>query len=219
MKKTNSKWTVYKHISPSGKVYVGITSYPPEKRWGINGYRYLGKTKKGEFAHPYFAHAILKYGWDNFQHIIIEKDLSEEDAKNLEILLISHYKKLNKSYNITMGGNGRLGVRFKHSKETVEKIKLHHRRCQTEATKTKIHNNQIGVKFPEWRKKLLSEAHSHERKKVCQYSLDGVLINIFNSIMDAARQTGTHSGNISSACKGRQLTANGFKWKYYETNN
>lgn len=26
-------WTVYRHISPSGKVYIGITSKPIEKRW------------------------------------------------------------------------------------------------------------------------------------------------------------------------------------------
>ena len=27
------KWIVYKHTSPSGKVYIGITSNSPEKRW------------------------------------------------------------------------------------------------------------------------------------------------------------------------------------------
>ena len=28
-----NNWTVYRHISPSGKVYVGITSMQPELRW------------------------------------------------------------------------------------------------------------------------------------------------------------------------------------------
>ena len=26
-------WTVYRHISPSGKIYIGITSRDPKRRW------------------------------------------------------------------------------------------------------------------------------------------------------------------------------------------
>ena len=33
-------YTVYKHTSPSGKVYIGITCCPVEKRWGKNGSKY-----------------------------------------------------------------------------------------------------------------------------------------------------------------------------------
>ena len=32
-------WTVYEHITPSGKRYIGITSQKPEKRWS-NGRGY-----------------------------------------------------------------------------------------------------------------------------------------------------------------------------------
>ena len=32
---------VYKHTSPSGKCYVGITSQAPECRWGNDGCKYL----------------------------------------------------------------------------------------------------------------------------------------------------------------------------------
>ena len=32
-------WAVYEHISPSGKVYIGITSNI-KKRWASNGYYY-----------------------------------------------------------------------------------------------------------------------------------------------------------------------------------
>ena len=32
-------WTVYRHIAPSGKVYIGITCQKPEYRWNNgNGY-------------------------------------------------------------------------------------------------------------------------------------------------------------------------------------
>lgn len=55
---------VYKHTSPSGKCYVGITSQAPECRWGNDGCKYLEIHKNGKLKHPYFAQAILKYGWD-----------------------------------------------------------------------------------------------------------------------------------------------------------
>lgn len=45
------RWVVYKHVSPIGKVYVGITSNKPEKRWN-NGRNYKDNT--------YFKHAINK---------------------------------------------------------------------------------------------------------------------------------------------------------------
>ena len=49
-------YTVYKHITPSGKVYIGITSIKPDKRWNRG---------KGYKDNIYFSNAINKYGWDN----------------------------------------------------------------------------------------------------------------------------------------------------------
>lgn len=31
---TSKAWIVYRHTSPSGKVYIGITSDLPKRRWG-----------------------------------------------------------------------------------------------------------------------------------------------------------------------------------------
>ena len=46
-------YTIYRHISPSGKVYVGITSKKPIVRWNNgNGYKRC----------VLFKRAILKYG-------------------------------------------------------------------------------------------------------------------------------------------------------------
>ena len=72
-------WSVYIHISPSNKYYVGITSKTPEERWR-NGFGY--------YTQSYFYNAIQKYGWDNFQHEIIAENLSGEEAKKFEIKLI-----------------------------------------------------------------------------------------------------------------------------------
>lgn len=217
---TKSCWSVYEHISPSGKIYVGITSKKCSSRWGNSGKRYLTRQSNGDYSHRYFAPAILKYGWDNFQHIIIATSLKEEEAKALEIKLITKYKNQKISYNITDGGDGRLGTTFTHKEESKKAISLHHRRFQSIVTRNKISNIQKGVKFPEWRKALLSKAHNFEKKKVEQYSKDGTLLHVYDSLMEAERATGTNSGNISSVCNGRAKTANGFIWKYkYETGN
>lgn len=50
IKQPLNNYTVYRHTSPSGKVYIGITKQKPHKRWNS--------------GQPLFERAILKYGWD-----------------------------------------------------------------------------------------------------------------------------------------------------------
>lgn len=89
---------VYKHTSPSQKVYIGITRQEPEKRW---------KKGLGYGRSPSFFGAVKKYGWDNFKHEILFEDLTEEEACKKEIELIAFYKSNNREYgyNLTEGGS------------------------------------------------------------------------------------------------------------------
>lgn len=94
---TNRRYFVYRHIAPNGKMYVGITSKSdPNCRWGSGGIHY----KKN--AH--FWYAIQKFGWDNFQHVIVAHGLSVETACHLEEYLIKKYNTLENGYNQTSGG-------------------------------------------------------------------------------------------------------------------
>lgn len=78
-------WTVYAHINKiNGKSYIGITSQTPEERWGINGSRYLRTNKRGRYHQPKFAYAIKKYGWDNFDHVILKNNLIKDEACKTE---------------------------------------------------------------------------------------------------------------------------------------
>ena len=98
-----NNYTVYLHLNKiNGKRYYGITSLKVEYRWN-NG--------KG-YKEQYFARAINKYGWDNFEHIIIAKGLTKDDAGWIETVLIAEYDTTNpdKGYNITKGGEGTKGV-------------------------------------------------------------------------------------------------------------
>jgi predicted GIY-YIG superfamily endonuclease len=102
-------WSVYKHVAPNNKVYVGISSNI-KNRWAANGYYY-------HLSDTIFSRALKKYGWDNFKHIIIETNISKEEAILKEIELIKYYKSINKSYNITDGGEGYSG---KHSNQHIK---------------------------------------------------------------------------------------------------
>ena len=90
-------YKVYVHISPNGKRYYGITKQEVERRW---------RNGKGYKGNKYFYRAINKHGWDNFEHIVIAKGLTEEEAKWLEIELIREFDttNTNKGYNIPKSG-------------------------------------------------------------------------------------------------------------------
>lgn len=135
----NKKWTLYRHVSPSGKVYIGITSRNVYKRWNKGmGYK----------SCKLFYKAILKYGWDNIKHEVLFTNIIEDRAKRLEIELIRHYKSLGISYNITDGGDGMLG--YSHSEDTINKMK--------KSLKGRTSPNK-GVSMKDSTKQLLRKAH------------------------------------------------------------
>ena len=95
------KWTVYCHQNKiNGKKYIGITCCSIKTRWGTNGSRYAF----------YFGNAIQKYGWDNFEHFILYRDVSKDFAITLEKLLIEAFNTQDTQfgYNLTAGGEGAL---------------------------------------------------------------------------------------------------------------
>ena len=98
--KSNNNYCVYIHRNIiNNKVYIGITKYgdSPNERW---------RNGKGYAKQTYFDNAIQKYGWDNFEHFIWADDLSEEDAKKAEVMLIALFNTTdsNYGYNISLGG-------------------------------------------------------------------------------------------------------------------
>lgn len=110
-----NEYRIYAHITPSNKVYIGITkAFRPEKRWGTNGQGYKYNT--------HFWNAIQKYGWNNIRHIVLIENVSIDVANECEKYLIAKYKSNNSDYgyNQTEGGEGMAGFHF--SEETKRKI-------------------------------------------------------------------------------------------------
>lgn len=105
-KEVISIYTVYQHKNKiNGKRYFGITSRKPEERWGCNGRNYKSS--------PHFYSAIQKYGWDNFEHLILYEELTKEEACSKEKELIKQYDATNRNlgYNSTTGGRNIYNVR------------------------------------------------------------------------------------------------------------
>lgn len=221
MNKENN-YTVYKHTSPSGKIYIGLTCQTPEGRWGRDGHGYNT---------GYFRNAISKYGWDNILHEIVATDLSQEEAGSLEKALIQEYDARNpkKGYNLQAGGE--LGWKG-----------LNH----TDEAKEKIRQSKLGVKNPMYGKKqsvewveMIRRVNSHpksaetiEKMRIAQSNrseetrkklsdsqkkdpvrcLDTGIE--YDSLSSAARAVGASVSNMCACLKGRRKTCNGYRWEY-----
>lgn len=180
---------VYKHTSPSGKVYIGITSQNPIDRWQ-NGLGYR--------RNAHFYRAITKYGWDNFRHEIVRANLTKEAACQLEISLIAEYRSTEKQfgYNITAGGEF-----FKHTDAS--------RQLMSERRKGK----GTGPVSEETRARMRA-AHAGGAEAVKVLCVEtGV---VYPSISAARTATGANKMAITRCCRGtpHYNTAGGFHWKF-----
>ena len=88
-------YIVYKHTSPIGKHYIGITKQSLENRTQ-NGNGYSNQKK--------FYNAIKKYGWNNFTHEILETNLTSDEALKREEYYIKKYNSQKNGYNVSSSG-------------------------------------------------------------------------------------------------------------------
>lgn len=188
---------VYRHRRlDTGKVfYVGI-----------------GSSKKRAYCkngrNDYWNKIVKKAG---YQIEIVKKDISREEACELEEILISEYGRVNNSTgclcNMTDGGEGAPNVIV--SLETRNKL--------SKANKGYKHTPEAILKI---RKASLGRTHSKKtsnkrRKPVTQFSLEGVFIRDWGSAKQAEVSLGI-GRHINSVCKGRRKTTGGYTWKYKE---
>ena len=206
-KKLNN-YIVYKHISPNGKEYVGMTRNL-KKRWEGNGCSY---KKNSEFRND-----IMKYGWDNFQHIIIKDGLSVDEASKLEDELIVNAMNRGVAYNISRGGIGGAHPAWNKgiplSKEQIEKLRAANLgKIMSEETRRKIGDASRGhIVSDETKRKIgdknRGKKHSKEhtskwiksnmwRFHRVEIRKDGIYVGTYESIKEAARSIGKSRGFI-----------------------
>ena len=101
-------------------------------------------------------------------------------------------------------------------------LRLISRQDNNGTERTRInHSKRI---FSEETRKKMSESHkgiipkSNPPKKVYQYTLDGVLVGIYESTRQAERDTGFRQVHICKCCSGKKKQYKGFQWSYKPLN-
>lgn len=197
-------YIVYKHTNKfNGKVYIGITKNgdDPNKRWR-NGMGYEPNKK-------FFAD-IVKFGWDNFTHEILEQNLDETQAIARERYYIQYYDSVNNGYNNSYGGN----IPGEAGKEAIKKALTGLKRNKASIakqlrTKQQRYGSGRGIHY------LGSQA----RKVKCNETGD-----IFASIQEANRWSGTTK--VGMCCSGQRkhagthpITGQPLTWSYVDSNS
>lgn len=172
-------YCVYQHISPANKSYFGIhCNDKVNQRWA-NGLGY--RTQR------VFFRAIIKYGWDNFEHKILYRNLSEEEAISKEKELIAKYKTNccipgnTNGYNMTNGGEISPSIFYREDEN--------------------------------YRKMMQEKVYSKISISVDMCDTQGNLIKTFNSIKEASEAIHCSPGSISRCIKGKQTNAKGYIFK------
>jgi group I intron endonuclease len=224
------KFTVYMHVNKiNGKRYIGITRQnPPEKRWKNNGLGYINHGTHSNIYKLFYAD-IQKYGWDNFEHIIVDTELTEFEAKSIETQLIKYYNTTNNEF----GYNTRIidnNIRCYTDPKHKENLKLYYEKypeklsrlklmrsgknnpfygkkhsIKTKEKMSKNHADVSGEKHPFYGKK-----HTEKSKKLMSEHLKGREIwNRGKSGYKIKPSSDIKKQRISVANKGRVYVSNG----------
>lgn len=228
------EWSVYRHTSPSGKVYIGITQQKPEYRW---------RDGKGYKYNAHFYSAIKKYGWENFTHEVLFRGLTQEDAEDIEKRLVKEADSTNKlhGYNVAEGGHvlteesrRKIGETRKArkikpwslgrhlSEETKEKISASRKGQKgtpwTEEQRAKGRAAKLGPNNPNYGKPMNPELKAKliemKKRPVVQITDAGEVK--YSCAKEAGEKTGVASCNITRVCRGQRETAGGYRWMYGE---
>lgn len=200
-----NNYVVYKHTNKiNGKIYIGITKHGdnPNKRWR-NGMGYV--------ENRLFFPEIIKYGWDNFFHDILEYNLTESEAIQREKYYIKLYQSADgNNYNLASSS----GVLTKEGIESISRaltgIKRNPASIKKQMdTKKERYGSGRGVNY-----------NGSQAKKVrCNETGD-----IFATIAEACRWCG--SSKVSQCCKGERkhagthpITGEQLTWSYVEDNS
>lgn len=188
-----SDYKVYKHTTPSGKIYIGMTGQDPEHRW---------KNGRGYGNIVPFARAIRKYGWENIRHEILATGLTRKEACDIERRMIEKYESSNprKGYNCTAGGE-----HAKLTKETRKKI-----------SKSMKALDRTGERNPNYGKHTLKNSKNKRGgspKKRIRCVETG---EIYSSVRGAAALLNIDAKNLSKCVNGRRQTVGGYHWEFVE---
>lgn len=90
-----NNYIVYMHKNKcNNKVYIGKTCQNIEKIWSLKGKNYQNNIK--------FYNDIKFFGWDNFEHVILQQNLTHSEAKTVRNSFINRYNSILEGYNVSL---------------------------------------------------------------------------------------------------------------------
>lgn len=163
-------YCVYKHTTPSGKVYIGLTGNTPKERWDSgHGYR----------NNPHFWNAIKLYGWKNINHEILYTNLTKEEAGEIERQLIAEYDSKNPDNGYNQLEGGTFGYTFSHTEEAKHKISEAAKHLwESETHRLRMSAAQSGENNPFYGKHHTAEAREKLKKWHAEHPLSKDQIKI-----------------------------------------
>ena len=191
-------YTVYVHIFPNNKKYVGVTKQSLEKRFGKNGNGYRASMMQ---------EAISQFGWENITHKVLKENLTYEQAVKWE----QHYIKKYKTNDYEYGYNKNKGGAFsKNPKSYIHK---------NTPNRQKWYDKQKNTPLSEETKRKMKDAHAKRLNRyICQYEDDN-LIKKWNTANEIQVSLGYSRAWILICCdyneKGKPYKkAYNYIWKY-----
>ena len=221
----------YKHIPYTSGVYA--------IRNDLNNHMYIGSTTNlrrrlrthiGYLKNDKHTNELLqcdfnKIGIDKFSYIILEHcDENIDTLHYLENKYIQQYAFYNEArvdgapvhqYDLT----GKYIQSFKNLKQAAKFVNgfTDNVRAICDGRKKSYKGYQWAFDKADNIGKIIRYSNcSRTRKAVGQYTVDGILINEYQSKHDASNKCGISAANISNCLHGRSKTAGGFIWKFLD---
>ena len=227
----SNNYKIYIHRNKiNGKVYIGQTKQPLKSRWN-NGYGYKQCTK--------FWNAIQKYGWDNFEHKLIEDNLTLDEANRKEQYYIQKYNSIDNGYNISIGGGSNYGsgkniyqydLNGNYIKEwfsisdIAEAFDVNDASSIYNCISNKI-NSCFGFQWSYVKKEKIPPVKSKseiiselKRKPVYQYDRNGIFVKKYD-YLEEVEKDGFNYKNVSECCKGKRISSGNYQWRYEQYDN
>nr|WP_298884192.1 NUMOD1 domain-containing DNA-binding protein [uncultured Polaribacter sp.] len=203
----------------TGKSYIGITTKSLEERKK----EHIKKIKNGRCYD--FQKAIATYGSEAFVWEQIDTASSTDELAQKEKKYIIQYNTKENGYNRDSGGgiqktvyqfsleDGKLVYEYNSLQSAANAVNAVKstigKACDGSSITSKgfLWSYSISSSFPSFRK--------DKRKKVVQQlDLEGKLIEEFNSVSEASKQTECNKTSIAKVCRGERNSCGGYLWKY-----
>jgi len=225
---------IYKITSPSNKVYIGQSINFSARK---HQYKSSCKNKSNKHLGPKLYNSLLKHGFDTHKFELIEEcnlgQLNERETywKQYYLNLVNQdWSKVLFHELYDMGGGPRseetkhkisqsnlgkivsLETRNKKSKSMLNKFHSEEtKKLMSILSKGKSKSNEHILNMMKNRQPVIDGVKLANSKPIIQYDLNMNQIKEWNSVTEAKQH---FKGDIGACCRGRQITACNYIWKF-----